>query len=175
MTRLAAIIASAAFAVALYAQGPDARRTRQVPEALVSYLNLSEAQVAALQENNQAMREEIRTIMQSARNGRDGVRKELKQDNPNPTIVGQALVDAKETREAISAKREEFRVKALAILTADQQTSLAALQQALELAPTARQAIGANLLEAPEGRMGPGKRGGHFARRGFHGGPRRGE
>lgn len=174
MTRLAAIIASAAFAVALFAQGPEGRRERQVPEALIAYLHLSETQVAALQENNQAMREAIRAIMESAREGREDVREELKQDNPNPTIVGQALVDAKETREAVRAKREEFRTKALAILTADQQASLAALQQALELAPTARQAVGANLLEGPEGEMGPGRRGGPFARRG-PGGPNRGQ
>jgi hypothetical protein len=174
MTRLAAIIASAAFAVGLYAQGPEGRAERQVPEALISYLKLSETQVTALQENNQAMREEIRTIMQSARNGHEGVREELKQDNPNPAIVGQALVDAKETREAIDAKRDEFRVKALAILTADQKASLESLQQALQLAPTARQAVGTNLLDAPEGgRMGPGRRGG--PRRGFHGRPSRGE
>lgn len=175
MTRLVAIIASAAFAVTLFAQGPEGRRGHQMPEALVAYLNLNETQVAALQENNQAMREAIRSIMESARDGRDGVREELKQDNPNPAIVGQALVDAKETREAISAKRAEFSVKALAILTADQQASLAALQQALELAPTARQAIGANLLEAPEGEMGPGRHGGPFSRRGGHGGPGRGQ
>lgn len=171
MTKLAAIIASAALAVALFAQGPEERRGRQMPEALIAYLNLSETQVAALQENNQEMREEIRTIMQSARAKRDGVREELEQDNPNPTIVGQALVDAKETREAVKAKRAEFRAKALAILDADQQASLTALQEALDLAPTARQAVGANLLEVPEGEMGPGRRGGHFAKRGGPRGP----
>jgi hypothetical protein len=174
MTRLVAIIASAALAGVLFAQAPEGRRGRQTPDALIAYLNLNETQVAALQENNKAMREAVRAIMESARSGREGVRDELKQDNPNPTIVGQALVDAKETREAIRAKKDEFRTNALAILTADQQVSLAALQQALELAPTARQAIGANLLESPEGRMsfgGPGP----FARRGGHGGLGRGQ
>ena len=168
MTRLTAIIASAALAGALFAQrpGPEGRRGNQTPDALVAFLHLSEAQVAALQENNKAMREEIRAIMEAARSERDGVREELKQDNPNPTIVGQALVDAKETRDAIKAKSAEFRVKALAILTADQRASLTALQQALDLAPTARQAIGSNLLEAPEGGMGPGGMGGPFGGRG---------
>jgi len=175
MTRLVAIIASAAFAGILFAQGPEGRRGRHTPDALVSYLNLRDTQVAALQENNQAMREAIRTIMESAREGRVGVREELKQDNPNPTIVGQALADAKETREAIRAKSAEFRANALAILTPDQQVSLAALQQALELAPTARQAIGSNLLQAPESEMGPGRPGGPFARRGGPGGPARGQ
>ena len=170
MTRLAAIIASAAFAVALLAQRPEGRRGGQTPDALVAYLTLSETQVAALQENNKAMREAIRAIGESARAGRGDVREELQQDNPNPTIVGQAMVDAKETREAIRAKSAEFRANALAILTADQQASLAALQQALDLAPTARQAIGANLLESPEGGMGPG---GAFGRRGGPGGPGR--
>lgn len=171
MTRLVALMASAAFAVALFAQGPEGRHGRQTPDALIAYLNLSESQVAALQENNEEMRKAVRTIMESARSERDGVREELKQDNPNPTIVGQALVDAKETREAIRAKNAQFRAKALAILTADQQASLAALQQVLDLAPTARQAIGANLLESPEGQMGPGR---PFAGRGGPSGPRRG-
>ncbi len=180
MTRLVAIIASAALAVVLFAQGPgpEGRRGRQTPDALIAYLHLSDAQVASLQENNKSMHEAVRTIMESARGERQGVREELKQDNPNPTIVGQALVDAKETREAIRAKRAEFRANALAILTADQQASLAALQQALELAPTARQAIGANLLEAPEGDMGPrgpGGPAGPFGRRGGPGGPGRGQ
>lgn len=175
MTRLVAIIASAALAVVLFAQGPEGRRGRQTPDALVAYLNLSDTQVAALQENNKAMREAIRAIMESARSERDGVREELQQDNPNPTIVGQALVDAKETREAIRAKSAEFRANALAILNADQQASLAALQQALELAPTARQAVGSNLLETPKGEMGPGGPGSPFARRGGPGGPGRGQ
>ena len=175
MTRLVAIIASAALAVVLFAQGPEGRRGRQTPDALIAYLNLSDTQVAALQENNKAMREAIRAIMESARGERDGVREELQQDNPNPTIVGQALVDAKETREAIHAKSAEFRGNALAILNADQQASLAALQEALELAPTARQAIGANLLEAPEGQMGSGGPGGPFAKRGGPGGHGRGQ
>jgi len=181
MTRLVAIIASAALAGVLFAQGPEGRqdrRDRQTPDALAAYLNLSDTQLAALQENNKAMREAVRAIMESARGERDGVREELKQDNPNPTIVGQALVDAKETREAIRAKSAEFRANALAILTADQRASLAALQQSLELAPTARQAIGANLLEAPEGEMGPGGPGGPsgpFGRRGGPGGPGRGQ
>jgi hypothetical protein len=104
MTRLVAIVASATFAVVLFAQGPEGRRGRQTPDALVAYLNLSDTQVAALQENSKAMREAIRAIMESARDGRGDVREELEQDNPNPTIVGQVLVDAKETREAIRAK-----------------------------------------------------------------------
>ncbi|MDA0204263.1 MAG: periplasmic heavy metal sensor [Acidobacteria bacterium] len=174
MTKLVAIIASAALAGVLFAQGPEGRRGRQTPDALIAYLNLSETQVAALQENSKAMREAMRAVMESARDGREDVREELQQDNPNPTIVGQALVDAQETRQAISAKKAEFRANALAILTADQQASLAALQQALELAPTARQAIGANLLESPEGQMGPGGPGTHFGRRGGPGGPGRG-
>lgn len=175
MTRLVAIIASAALAVVLFAQDPEGRRGRPTLDALVAYLNLSDTQVAALHENNKAMREAIRAIMESSRSERDGVREELKQDNPNPTIVGQALVDAKETREAIRAKSAEFRANALAILNTDQQASLAALRQALELAPTARQAVGANLLEAPEGQMGPGGPGGPFGRRGGPGGPGRGQ
>jgi Spy/CpxP family protein refolding chaperone len=174
MTRLVAIIASAALAGVLFAQGPEGRRGR-TPDALVAYLNLSESQVAALEENNQAMRQAIRAVMESARGERNGVREELKQDNPNPTIVGQALVDAKENREAIRAKTAEFRASALAILTADQQASLAALQQALDLVPTARQAIGANLLESPEGQMGPGGPGAPFAGRGGPGRPGRGQ
>ena len=175
MTRLVAIIASAALAGVLFAQGPEGRRGRQTPDALIAYLNLSETQVAALQENNKAMREAMRAVMESARDGRGDVREELQQDNPNPTIVGQALVDAKETREAIRAKKAEFRANALAILTADQQASLAALQQALELAPAARQAIGANLLESPEGQMGRAGPGAHFGRRGGPGGLGRGQ
>jgi hypothetical protein len=119
----------------------------------VEYLALEEDQTAALRDNNRALREEIRTIMQAAREGRSGVRDELNQENPNPTIVGQALVDAKATREAIKAKREEYRMSSLEVLNDKQKSAVAALQQVLDLAPTARQAIGTNLLEAPEGAM----------------------
>ena len=184
MKRFVAIIASAAFAITLFAQAPEGgregRRGARNLDALVEYLDLTEDQVTAIRENNKAMREEVRTIMQSARDGRSGVRDELDQDNPNPTIVGQALVDAQQTREAVKAKREEFRANAFAILNGDQQVALAALQEAMALAPTARQAVGANLLDAPEGMMGPhgpraprseGRRGGPGGRRG-PGGPR---
>jgi Spy/CpxP family protein refolding chaperone len=178
MNRITAIIASAMFAVTLFAQAPEGGREGRHGgrnlDALVEFLNLTEDQVAAIHENNKAMRQEARAIMQAARDGRSGVRDELNQENPNPTIVGQAMVDAKETREAIKAKREEYRASALEILDDDQRAKLAALQEAMALAPTARQAVGANLLEGPEGAFGPGgkgRRGGPGGRRG-PGGPR---
>ncbi len=169
---ITAIIATTLFAVALFAQGPGERRGgHRTPDALIEYLQLDEEQVAALQENNRALRQEIRTIMQNAREERGTVREELEQDNPNPTIIGQALVDAKEVREAIKAKREEYRANALAVLTGDQQNALAGLQQALDLAPTAKQGVMMNLLEGPEGEM---QRGGFGPRRGGGRGPRAG-
>lgn len=182
MTRLVAIIASAVFAVTLLAQGPaggrEGWRGGHNLDALVGYLALTEEQTTALRDNNRALREEVRTIMQAAREERSGVRDELNQENPNPTIIGQALVDAKATRDAIKAKREEYRASSIEVLklNTEQKNALTALQQALDLAPTARQAIGANLLGAPEGTMG---RGGHTGPRtgGQHGGrrgPRRG-
>jgi Spy/CpxP family protein refolding chaperone len=174
MTRLVAIIASAVFAVTLFAQGPEGgregRRGARSLDALVEFLDLSEAQVTAVRDNNKAMREEVRAIMEAAQDDRSAARDELNQDNPNPTIVGQALVDGKETREAIKAKREEFRASALDILTGDQQAKLATLQQQIALAPAARQAVGANLLEGPEGERGPG--GPHRGRGRGPGGPR---
>ncbi len=180
MTRLVAIIASAVFAVTLFAQTPEGgregRRGGRSLGALVEHLGLTEPQTAALRECNRALREEVRTIMQAAREERSGIRDELNQENPNPTIVGQALVDAKETREAIKAKREEYRAKAAEILTDEQRADLAALQLVLDLAQTARQAIAANLLEAPEGTMGPGGHTGPRSggQRGGQRGPRRG-
>ncbi len=176
MTRLVAIIASAVFAVTLFAQVPEGgregRRGGHNLDALVGYLTLGEGQTTALRDNNRALREEIRTIMQAAREGRSGVRDELNQENPNPTIVGQALVDAKATREAIKAIREEYRLTSLEILNTEQQIALEALQQALDLAPTARQAIGANLLERPAGATGFGGSGGPHVE-GLRSGPQR--
>jgi len=47
--------------------------------------------------------------------------------------------------------RAQYGSQAQKILTEEQRTSLAALQKALDLMPTVRQAIGLNLLEGPEG------------------------
>jgi Spy/CpxP family protein refolding chaperone len=155
-------------------RGPRGFQAQELQE----HLQLTEEQVAALKTNRQALREATQPLMEQIREKRGQLREEMGSATSNAGTIGQLNVDLKALMEQIKTVREESRANAVASLNASQQSALAELQRALELQGVAQQAVGSNLLAAPEGSfgmgaMGPGPRGmrGPHGKRGMRGGP----
>ena len=166
-------LAAALAATTLLAQGPRGRRGGGPPsfDAVKEALTLNEAQVEAIQQNNQAAREQARTISQQAREKHQALKAELDSASPNPTTVGQLMIDARALQAQAKTANDEARELNLAILDETQKAALTALVEAEERTPALREAAMLNLIEGRGGR-GPGGPPMGPRRGGFHGGPR---
>jgi Spy/CpxP family protein refolding chaperone len=170
MRILIATLATTLAATALIAhERGEAREGRRGPgtDAIQGALNLSDEQVTALKQNNQDLREAMKAVFQDGAEKHKALKAELQSANPNPTIIGQMVLDAHAAREKASAMRAEYRDKALAVLDAQQKTALTSLSDAKENRPALFQAGMLNLVDAPHGAFGRGMP--HGPRRGFTG------
>ncbi len=162
----------------LMAQGPRGPRGGdRTPnfEALQQAISLSDAQLAAIQENNAAAREQARTLMGEARDKHEALQAELDSPNPNPTTVGQLVIDARAIREQIKTVHEDTRDQNLASLDEAQKAALAELREGEGRSAALRQAAMLNLIEGHGGRRGMRGRGGQGMGGPGMGGSRRGE
>jgi Spy/CpxP family protein refolding chaperone len=169
MRILTVFLATALAATPLLAQGrrgPGGGDRTPTFDAVKEALSLTDAQLATIQENNAALREQMKAVFDEARQKREALEAELENANPNPTIVGQLVIDAR----ASHAQAEELRTATVAqnaaVLDAQQQAALTALAEAGRSAAL-REAAMLSLIEGAEGH---GPRGGF----GMDGGPRRG-
>ena len=162
------LLATALGAATLVAQRPfgprnagEGQHAARTPDALIAFLNLDDAQVTALQENNKAFREAVRTAMEGKRDHMKQLRDELAKDSPDANLVGQLIIEGKKTREQIGEIRDQYKATAMQTLTDEQKAKLASLEQVTELQPTAREAAGFYLLDRPDNGpgFGPGGRG----------------
>jgi Spy/CpxP family protein refolding chaperone len=150
----------------LFAQGPMGRRGGMggrglVPErqagigamagsaALKDYLGLSDAQLEQMRTLRRDQAQEVRPEMQAVRAKAQELRTEMQAPSPNAAKVGQLTVELKQLREKAMAERSGFSDKARAVLNADQQAKLKALEDAAKLAPAARQAAAMGLIAPP--------------------------
>ena len=180
MRILTVCLATAMAATTLLAQGRpgrgDGSRTPNL-DAVTEALNLNDSQLAAIQQNNRALREQVRAIMQEAHDKRQALDTELESENPNPTIIGQMMLDARASHEKAGELKSATREQNVGVLDAQQQAALTALQEA-DRSPALRQAGMLNLIEGGPGRGGPGGPGmkgrGHGPRGGRDGGGPRG-
>jgi Spy/CpxP family protein refolding chaperone len=130
-----------------FGEGPrmGAGQTDQVK----SFLNLSDQQLQDLKNLQTSFRDAAHPLMQQIREKAQTLRQTLQQDSN--ADVAQLKADLASLQGQVKDLRTQYRNQALAVLTEQQKTSLATLQKALEMMPTARQAMGLNLLEGPEG------------------------
>lgn len=119
--------------------------------ALKDVLGLSDAQVRQLRDLRRQQAEAARPTMEQLRANRKALAEAMQADSPDAARVGQLMVDGKKLRESARAAGDEFRAKAQALLTPEQKTKLAELQQAGRKAGAARQAMGLGLLAPPHG------------------------
>lgn len=162
----------------LMAQGPgfgpgprapraDAPGVARVPDALKTYLNLTDDQVQKLVDARKSVAEANKPIFEQIREKSQALREEMQKDTPDAAKVGQLMVDIKALRTKLRDGRGDVNSAALAVLTDAQKALLPALDQALKLGPAARQAAALGLVAAPEPPEGAGLGAG-----GFGAGPR---
>jgi Spy/CpxP family protein refolding chaperone len=150
----------------LLAQGPMGRRGGPGPSGVVAerqaagramagagalkdYLGLTDAQMEQMRTLRREQAEQVRPDAQAIRAKAQELRKEMQSSAPDAAKVGQLTVELKQLREKAMAERSGFGDKVRAVLTADQQAKLQALEEAAKLAPAARQAAAMGLITPP--------------------------
>ncbi|QOY85356.1 Spy/CpxP family protein refolding chaperone [Paludibaculum fermentans] len=133
-------------------------------DALKQYLGLTDAQVQQLKDLRKQQAESQRPVMEQIRDKRQQLRDAVRAANPDAALIGQLTVDIKKLTESMLANRTDLQAKAQALLTPDQKTKMAALEQAQKLMPAAGQATSLGLLAplagtAGQAGMGPGMMG----------------
>ena len=148
-------------------------RRNRTPDAVINALNLTPEQVSALQENRRAKREAIRPVHEAIGELGKQLRTEMSQDNPNPSVAGQFLVDMKSKRDEIKTATEQFQAQAVEILDDNQKAALAALEQIRGTLPALHQAGSLGLTNSGHGNRSVGERGPHgmFGRAAMGGSP----
>lgn len=171
------LIVVALAASALFAQGPGGPGMHRMggpakTTAVQSYLNLTDAQVSTLQQLHQSEMAALKPIFQQVGPLRDSLRTQEQSSDADAAAVGKLVLSIKTLEQQAVPIRSSYQQQALAVLTADQKTKLAALQSAAALMPAIHEATGLNLLTPPEGPDGPGGFGPEMMPHGRFGGPR---
>lgn len=167
------------FVGAMFAQGPFGGERPDdavhVPEELIAEIDLTEAQIEQLRANKESLREQVRPLTQDAAEKRRELRTEMRNDPPNPTVIGQLTVELEAIQAQIETVRATFQESARTLLTQDQIDALGPIEDAVALAQAGRQAVALNLVSGPENGAGANA-GPRNKRRGGPGnsGPRRG-
>ncbi len=140
---------------------PKGRRGRgpeMQGEKLKAYLNLTDQQWTDLQALQTAYREASQPLQEKMFEKGQTMRQAMEQGTADQTAMTQAKSEMQALRTEIQALRATYRARSLTILTDTQKISLAALEKALELMGTAREAMFYNLIETeaggPDGEMG---------------------
>ncbi len=140
---------------ALFSQGgfgppgppPDGMPTDEVK----AYLTLTDQQLQDLASIQSSLRTAEEPLMQQMREKMQALREALHADTVDSALVTQLKAAIASLQTELQSVRAPYRTKALAVLTEKQKTSLAGLQQALDLMQTAFEATALNLLDRPEG------------------------
>ncbi len=140
------------------AQGWRARGIQEAPvpptDALKEYLKLSDQQLADLKAVQKSMREALKPIVDQLAVKGKALREELKKTPVDTAAVTKLRSDIQALHDQAKPIRANYSKQAVGILAHDQQAALANLEQALSLQAAARQAVGLNLIEPPEGAPG---------------------
>ncbi|MGC4053022.1 MAG: periplasmic heavy metal sensor [Paludibaculum sp.] len=144
--------------------GPRQMQPAGSTDALKQYLGLTDAQVQQLRDLRKQQAESQRPAMEQIRDKRQQLRDAVRAASPDSALIGQLTVDIKKLTESMQANRTDLQAKAQALLTPDQKTKIAALQEAQKLMPAAGQATALGLLAPPAGQVGMGAGAGMMAR-----------
>ena len=125
--------------------------------ALGEHLQFTEQQLADLRAAKMAFHEDSKPTMDALREARRALHEELQLESPNPSIVGERVVESHQLGNQLKADRAANREQLLNILNDTQREQIEQLEGALNLLDAARQAVAMNFLEGPgRGPDGPG-------------------
>ncbi len=146
---------------AALAQGPRMPPGPPRLDALKTYLSLTDNQVQGFKQIAQQTRTTVQPLEQQIRTKSQALQTLRRQGSADATALGNLVVEIDNLRKQVSDARAAAHTQALGVLTADQKTKLAALEEAAKLFPAAREAGALGLIQPPPGarmgpRMGPG-------------------
>lgn len=135
-------------------------------EQLAEFLELSPEQVQELGAVMQSRAEAMRENMQMIREKQRAANEEMKSENPDPTLIGQLLLEARALQGAVRDRNDEFVAAAQDVLDDIQRAKLSSLERMVPFQAEIRQAQMLGLLANEEGNFrlgggfaGPGRRG----------------
>jgi hypothetical protein len=134
------------------APGPPVTMPPSAPfPDLQKYLNLTDAQVAALVGIQQQQQQAFTQVYQQLSQKEQTLQTLLQASSPNALSIGQTMIDLQNLQKQVSQiGAEPYHTQALAVLNANQTALLANLTSALQLQNTAYQAVSAMLLLYPQ-------------------------
>ena len=130
----------------LFAQPPGANAP--APD-LKAFLNLSDSQIQQLVQLQQQKGPTLQPIVQQVAQAQQKLQQLLASPGPDPAAVGQLVIAIAALGQQVQQIAGKFQQQASGLLEFDQQTKLPPLQLALDLHPTALQAVSLGLLNAP--------------------------
>ena len=158
MVKLSVLAATAAVGFAL-AQAPAAPGPPPA-DAVKSYLGLTDAQIQSLLQIQQQERSAQQSTMAQLQQLHQSLQALVSAGGADPAAVGKIVLQAAALHQQMKQTASGFVTRAAGVLTADQQTRLAALQSAAKLQPAIHQAMELSLITPPDG--GPGGGGNHM-------------
>ncbi len=132
-----------AIAMGLAAQTPPA-------DALKTYLNLQDAQIQTLQQIRRQQMQAAQSALSELAAKQKALRDQLEAGSTDAAALGKLLLEAEAARKRVQQIHDAYRAQAVGVLTAEQKTKLAALEQAQKLAPAIAEATALGLLNPPE-------------------------
>jgi len=141
--RLPRMLPVLALASGLAAQTPPG-------DALKSYLNLQDAQIQTLQQIRQQQMQAAQSAFSELAAKQKALRDQLEAGSTDAVALGKLLLEAEAVRKRVQQIHDTYRAQAVNVLSAEQKTKLAALEQAQKLAPAIAEATALGLLNPPE-------------------------
>lgn len=141
-----------ALAAALLAQAPFQPAVDQIK----AYLNLQDSQIQTLQQLRQQQMQAVQSTLSEMAAKQQSLREQLDRGSTDATALGKLLLEIEALRKRANVTDTSFRTQAVNVLTTEQKTKLAALEQAHKLAPAIQQAVALGLVTPPDPAAFPG-------------------
>ena len=150
MTRILATLTTLSCIGGAFAQAPQNDVRIRVPEALQQTLSLNDSQIDRLRENDRAFRDEVRPLVRAYSDKARELRAETRADPPNESVIGTVTMELEDLGHQIEDLRATYQESGRALLSSQQLSILARIQDAAGLLDAVQEAISFNLVAAPE-------------------------
>ncbi len=129
--------------------GPGAAQAPQFGE-VKAYLGLSDAQISSMQGAQKSAMDGLKPLIDQLQTKSQALRDTLEKGTTDAAAVGKAVLEIDALRKQVAASMKATQLQLVNILTADQKTKLAKLEDAAKLQPVIGQAGALGLLAPPE-------------------------
>jgi Spy/CpxP family protein refolding chaperone len=134
-------------------RGQQGAQPRPAVAALQAALGLTGQQVEQLAQLRREMAEALRPVREQMQQKAQELKQATGAANPDPALIGKLTLEVRSLRQRVRQIQEDYRNRALSLLTAEQREKLQNLQQnaqrAARLAPAIAGARGLGLLAPP--------------------------